>query len=220
MIGGTVSGLAPGSTLTLINNKVDALSVRGNGAFAFTAKVSSGYSVTIGAQPNGQTCTVSNGVGTAQGDVTSVSVTCIANNSSGGTGNEGGACVRYPNDVVVCSGQSTKPPDVPPSYQLCVYSEINYGGRQACGFWNGFDVNSYVYGDRIRSVRVRTISFDAQTGAIIAGDDVSANGIFDLKLWPMSSRSVVTLTSSSTDITRLLPRNGRVRLLEIKKASP
>jgi Subtilase family len=225
-IGGMVSGLMAGNSLTLLNNQADPLSVRGRDtgdvSFVFKAPVTGGYSVTIGAQPSGQTCTVTNGAGTAQANVTSVRVTCTTNNAGGGTGDQAGTCVRYANEVIVCSGQSGHLPDTPapPNYQLCLYSETNYGGRQVCDFWNGFDAKSYGHGDRVRSVRVRPISFDAQTGAIIAGEDVYTSGIFNLTLWPLTSRGVVSLNSSSVDVTGLLPRNARIRLLKIERASP
>src|SRR5581483_5487118 len=79
-IGGTVSGLT-GSGLTLQNNGGNNLSVAANAtSFTFSSAVSSGtaYAVTVSAQPSGQTCTVSNGSGTATANVTNVAVSCKA----------------------------------------------------------------------------------------------------------------------------------------------
>lgn len=77
-VGGTVSGLT-GAGLTLQNNGADALSVAADGPFVFTTELEDGvaYSVTVSAQPAGQTCSVANGSGTiAAADVTNVAVTC------------------------------------------------------------------------------------------------------------------------------------------------
>jgi hypothetical protein len=77
-IGGTVSGVSA-SGLVLQNNGGDNLSIGAPGSFTFHTPVNSGstYNVTILTQPTGQTCTVTNGTGTATQDVTTVSVTCV-----------------------------------------------------------------------------------------------------------------------------------------------
>ena len=82
-IGGTVSGLTAAG-LVLQNNGGDDLMVGANGAFTFHTAVNSGnaYSVTVSAQPAGETCAVTNGSGTATANVTSVSVACIAGSSN------------------------------------------------------------------------------------------------------------------------------------------
>jgi hypothetical protein len=80
-IGGTVSGLT-GSVLSINNNGGDTISTSANGAFTFDQPLGTGstYSVTVSAQPPGQTCLVTNGSGTvANSNVTNVQVTCAAN---------------------------------------------------------------------------------------------------------------------------------------------
>jgi len=80
-IGGTVSGLTAGNQVTLDNNGGNALT-GANGAFTFTTPVAynGSYAVTIGTQPAGQTCTVSNGTGAGVvANVTNVAVTCATN---------------------------------------------------------------------------------------------------------------------------------------------
>src|SRR5580765_7865668 len=76
-IGGTVSGLT-GTGLVLRNNGGDNLAISANGAFTFSTqlKKDESYSVTVFAQPSGQTCTVTNGTGTAKGNVTNIGVAC------------------------------------------------------------------------------------------------------------------------------------------------
>jgi uncharacterized repeat protein (TIGR03803 family) len=78
-IGGTVSGLS-GTGLVLENNGGDNLAVGGNGSFTFSTAVTAGstYNVTVLTQPSNpaQTCTVANGSGTANANVTNVQVSC------------------------------------------------------------------------------------------------------------------------------------------------
>ncbi len=79
-IGGTVSGLAPGASVTLQNNGTENLIVSANGSFAFKTAIAATkpYLVTVALAPTTppQTCTVSGGSGTATADVTTVVVTC------------------------------------------------------------------------------------------------------------------------------------------------
>jgi|tagenome__1003787_1003787.scaffolds.fasta_scaffold20968785_1 hypothetical protein len=80
-VGGTVSGLAIGKNLVLADNGAyESLSILENGAFTFTRPISAGgtYAVTVATQPTGQTCSVANGTGTANANVTNVTVTCAA----------------------------------------------------------------------------------------------------------------------------------------------
>jgi 6-phosphogluconolactonase (cycloisomerase 2 family) len=88
-IGGSVTGLT-GTGLVLQDNGGDNLSVTQNGSFTFATKVNSGgaYAVTVMTQPTGQTCTVSNGTGTASANVTNVAVACAA--TAGGNVTIGG----------------------------------------------------------------------------------------------------------------------------------
>ncbi|MEO7501407.1 MAG: beta-propeller fold lactonase family protein [Gemmatimonadaceae bacterium] len=77
-IGVSVSGLT-GSGLVLQNNGGNDLSIASDGTFTFTSAVAQGaaYAVTVRTQPVGQTCTVSDGSGTAgSANVTAVKVAC------------------------------------------------------------------------------------------------------------------------------------------------
>ncbi len=99
MVGGTVSGLS--GTLILLNNGSDADTVTSNGSFTFATPVAEGspYNVTVGTQPSGQTCTVTNGSGTMGGsDVTNVSVSCATNTTTLST--------SLPNLALETSGNS------------------------------------------------------------------------------------------------------------------
>jgi hypothetical protein len=76
-IAGTIIGLT-GSGLVL-HNGAENLPVS-TGSFTFATAIASGasYNVSVQTPPSGQACTVTNGSGTASGNVTNVTVTCIA----------------------------------------------------------------------------------------------------------------------------------------------
>ncbi len=78
-VGGTISGLVNDTQVTLLNKSGDALTVNANGTFGFSTRVTSGtgYAVSVGTQPKGQTCVVPNGSGVvAASNVISIAVTC------------------------------------------------------------------------------------------------------------------------------------------------
>ena len=83
-IGGQVTGLAAGNSVTLQNNGGDDLVVSGNGSFTFATPLADAgfYDVTVATQPDTpeQTCVVSNGSGVVMGtNITSVNVDCTVN---------------------------------------------------------------------------------------------------------------------------------------------
>jgi N-acetylneuraminic acid mutarotase len=81
-ITGMVSDLATGNTggLVLQNNGADNLSVAANGRFQFATAIAKGttYSVSVLTQPSGppQQCSVTNGSGTAIGNVSNITIEC------------------------------------------------------------------------------------------------------------------------------------------------
>ncbi len=104
-IGGTVSGLASSTSITLQNNAADATTLNANGSFSFATPVATGgsYAVTVGTQPAGQVCTVSNGTGSGlAANVANVQITCsAASYTIGGTvsGLASGASVTLQNNA-------------------------------------------------------------------------------------------------------------------------
>jgi hypothetical protein len=89
-IGGTVSGLGAGLSVTLLNNGGDALTVNRNGSFAFDALLdgNASYAVTVQTQPVGQACSLANGSGKLDAEGTSIDtvrVTCAFSSSLRGT---------------------------------------------------------------------------------------------------------------------------------------
>lgn len=88
-IGGTVSGLGAGKRVVLQNNGGDDLTVTSNGTFNFSTSLTGGaaYAVTVKVQPDGQTCTVTQGTGNTAADVSNVSVACSTGTTPPDTGN-------------------------------------------------------------------------------------------------------------------------------------
>ena len=89
-IGGTLTGLNAGSSLTLQDNESDSLALSADGPFTFAGTVASGgaYNVDVLIQPVGQTCSINNGSGTVDIEsdaVNTVVVSCILSSSLGGT---------------------------------------------------------------------------------------------------------------------------------------
>jgi hypothetical protein len=78
-IGGTVSGLASGTSVVLQLNGGNNATVSANGSFAFSTTVAYGsaYAVSILTDPTGESCWEVNGSGIADANVSNVEVTCI-----------------------------------------------------------------------------------------------------------------------------------------------
>lgn len=78
-LGGTATGLNSGAKLMLQDKGGASLELAGNGAFNFANKLPSGssYAVSIGSQPTGQRCEISQGSGTiSNAPVSNIAITC------------------------------------------------------------------------------------------------------------------------------------------------
>lgn len=78
-VGGSVTGLASGQSVALLDNGGSALTLSTNGTFSFPGGLASGssYAVTIGTQPTGESCSVAQGSGTiGAAAITNVAITC------------------------------------------------------------------------------------------------------------------------------------------------
>jgi uncharacterized repeat protein (TIGR03803 family) len=87
-IGGSVSGLSSGQSVTLLNNGADPVTVGANGAFSFSTSMATGnaYAVTVQTQTAGVACSIAGASGAVgSSNVTSVVVTCVAGYTVGGT---------------------------------------------------------------------------------------------------------------------------------------
>jgi hypothetical protein len=133
-VGGTVNGLA-GTGLVLLDNNGDALTVTGTGTVPFTFKTALTlgglYNVTVQTQPTNptQTCSVTNGSGTAAANITNVSITCSSKFSIGGTVNglSGSGLVLQNNGLdnlpVSASGTFSFATLVPGTYNVTVLTQ-------------------------------------------------------------------------------------------------
>ncbi len=86
-VGGMITGTM-GETVTLQDNNADNLPISGDGSFTFTTPLASGaaFNVTLLSEPANLNCTIMSGTGTiANGNVTSVLVSCVAVAVDGGT---------------------------------------------------------------------------------------------------------------------------------------
>ena len=89
-VGGTEAGLIAGTSVTIQNNGSDTLTLTSNAAYTFPTRIASlrPFSVSVTAQPAGQSCAVSFPTGVIPTDgsiVNNVKVTCVLSSSVGGT---------------------------------------------------------------------------------------------------------------------------------------
>jgi lysophospholipase L1-like esterase len=78
-VSGTVVGLDAGLSLSMSNNGSESLTVLSNGKFSFLSTIpqNGSYTVSVAAQPIGQTCVVNNATGSGiSSNIDNVSVTC------------------------------------------------------------------------------------------------------------------------------------------------
>lgn len=78
-VGGTVSGLAAGASLTALNNNGDLTTISSNGPFQFPSPIAQNgsYAVTLASQPSKQSCTVNSGSGAGViSNVSNVAIVC------------------------------------------------------------------------------------------------------------------------------------------------
>jgi N-acetylneuraminic acid mutarotase len=76
-VGGTVSGLDAGKTVSLVNNGADLLTLSSNGAFVFPGKLAAAATFRVTVTSATQNCAVTAGAGTLRDiDITGVSVVC------------------------------------------------------------------------------------------------------------------------------------------------
>jgi hypothetical protein len=104
-VGGMVSGLANGATL-LLTDGTSTLPITTNGPYVFADNFAPGapYNVTVAAQPAGQSCALSGGQGSMDGNgdaVTNVNRTCFVSGTISGsvTGLAAGATITL-NDGI------------------------------------------------------------------------------------------------------------------------
>jgi Galactose oxidase, central domain len=179
-IGGTVSNLAPNSSLILQNNGGDSLTVTANGPFTFKTPVTGptdAYAVAVLTQPNSpnQICTVGNGSGTATANVTNVAVSCVLSYTIGGTvtGLAGtGMILQNSSDLeqltITGNGVFTFVKLVPTgtAYTITIASQPT-GPVQTCQFTTGTNVG--VATSNVISVAVTCAAVTYSVGGTVVG---------------------------------------------------
>ena len=181
-IGGSVSGLATGASVVLLNNGGNATTVSANGSFTFSTGVGSGaaYAVSVGTQPTtpSQTCTVTNGSGSATANVTGVTVNCTTNTFTLGgsvSGLAGGASVVLANGgatvTVSASGSFTFPTAIASGTAYSVTVGTQPGG-QVCSVQNG---GGTIGGAAVTNVAVTCSSTSYTVSGVITG--LSGSGL-------------------------------------------
>jgi uncharacterized repeat protein (TIGR02543 family) len=183
LLAGDVTGLA-GSGLVLFNNGGDALPISANGPFVFDPAYVEGttYAVTVGEQPVGQTCSVSDpATGELAADVTSLEVSCSTNGgvalrSVGGTlsGLQDGSVVLSLNDgfddlTLSTDGNFTFPTALTEGSEYAVTVTTQPEG-QLCLVTNGTDT--------LGAANVTNVAVDCQSldGFFVVSATAGANG--------------------------------------------
>jgi len=225
-VGGTISGLATGNSVVLLNNAGDNLTVNADGSFTFPTALTdrSAYAVTLLNQPTtpNQVCTVTNGSSNLAGaDVTDVMVNCVTDTHtiSGVVSGLAGSGLTLQNNggddlVVSADGSFTFNTALADgsTYAVTVLTQPA-APNQTCSVGNG---SGNLVGSNITNVMVTcttdthtiagTVTGLANGNSVIlqnnGGDDltVSANGgfIFATALADGSAYAVTVLTQPTT----------------------
>ena len=167
-LGGTISGLASGQSVTLQNNGSADLTVSANGTFTFAQTIAGNYGVTVLRQPAGQTCTVSNGTGTATTNITNITVSCVGNTTPIDPGNPGGGCLsRYAaitvnmteSQVLAILGPATSRTPAVGNVLGLGWEAVSYQSGEVCDVIVGMDRNgAYTKGADVRDDGIAGVS--------------------------------------------------------------
>ncbi len=174
-VGGTVQGLAAGTSVALTDNGLDTVTVSANQAFTFVSPVSANgsYAVIITSQPPGQTCSVVNASGSGVvASVADIQVSCSATTfkvSGSASGLLAGQNVTLSNGmdrlVVSANGSFTFPTPVNAGggYAVAVATQA---ANQTCsiGGATGSGVNADVV-----SIALACSANSYQVGGAVAG---------------------------------------------------
>ncbi len=235
-IGGTVTGLAAGNSLTLQNNGGDDLVLSSNGTFSFANHIVNGasYDVNVLVQPAAfpQYCSVSNGNGVVSGtDVSDVAVACVDTYVIGGTisGLAAGNSVVLQNnasdDLVLTSdgnfGFATALPDGS-SYDISVLTQPE-SPDQTCSIANN---SGTIVGQNVDTIEITCVIDTYAIGGVVsglvagntlmlqnnAGDDLTidagGNFVFATKLPDGSSYAVTISVQPSSPVQTCMLTNG------------
>ncbi|PRC93978.1 Gloeo Verruco repeat [Solimicrobium silvestre] len=146
-ISGTVTGLNPGSQITILNNGADAQTVTSNSGFAFDVAVvrNGSYAVTVGTLTAGQLCHVTNDTGVnVVANVTDVSIVCEA-----------------AADTILHNFSGQTPVGPHPSFSLTLGNDGDFYGVTTLG---GTSNNGTIY--KVTSAGVETVLYSFAGGTL------------------------------------------------------
>lgn len=75
-VGGTLAGLGGGKNVVIADASGPSASLSANGTYSLRLPAGTAYNLRVLTQPQGQTCSVGNGTGVANGDVNNIAVVC------------------------------------------------------------------------------------------------------------------------------------------------
>ena len=205
-ISGSVSGLTSGQQLTLLLNGSNPLIQSNAESFVFQNNISAGgsYSITVGTQPLGQTCTVSNGVGSnVQSNISNIAVSCTTNQYTIGgtiTGLASGQSVTLLNNgansliasnngnfifsnSIVSGGSYSVAISSQPSSQICSARNASGSNVQSnttnisisCISLSTFSISGTVYG--LNASQSVTLLLNGSKPLIINGANIFPSGV-------------------------------------------
>ena len=203
-IGGSVNGLT-GTGLVLQNNGGDNLAVSAS-PFTFAGAISAGapYSVTVLTQPTGQTCSVTNGAGTANANVTNVALNCVTSV----LGNWGAAV------AITAVGKSAGEPALGASVDgNATLAWVQYDTDQYNGYASRFDTvaNDWQGGELIENLNTNTAQ---STGSGVYSPRVAmsasqrAHIVFGFSAQPTSYQIAMSRYTGSGWASQLLTSGG------------
>jgi len=209
-VGGTVSGLNSSTAVQLsYGDAANTVTVAANGSFQFTKALpfNTAYAVTVATQPTNQTCTVTNGSGTARATVSNITVTCVSNGYSIGgnvSGLDASTQVVLSNSgsdslTVSANGSFTFPTLAVGAYAVTVTQQPT--GGKYCSVSNGSGTASA----NVTNVTVACITvaeLSCAPGKILTGISGKRGGIIDrltVRCADVVTGSVSTITTADGD---------------------
>jgi hypothetical protein len=189
-VGGTVSGLNSSTAVQLTyGDAANTVTVAANGSFQFPKALpfNTAYAVTVATQPTNQTCTVTNGSGSARTTVSNITVACVTNGYTiGGTvsGLTSGAQVTLSNNgseslTVSANGSFTFSTLVLSSYSVTVASTSGLPTGAYCSVSRGSGTPSANVTNVLVSCTTSVSNPSCAAGQALVGFNGASGAIID-----------------------------------------